>query len=77
MVLVHVGALVAQPLVAESAQARGERGLRALGAALEGGEKTQRRMGQGRRGHRSLLATDITSVLAVKVRNCSPASNSW
>lgn len=41
VVLVHVGALVAQPLVAERAQALGERGLRTLGAALEGGESTE------------------------------------
>lgn len=46
LVLVHVCALVAQPLVAERAQALSERRFGTLGAALEGEKHT------GRRGHR-------------------------
>lgn len=58
VVLVHVGALVTQPLVAERAQALSERRLGTLGAALSGGRKTQRTLvwtaakGRGRRGHK-------------------------
>lgn len=58
VVLVHVGALVTQPLVAERAQALSERRLGTLGAALRAGRKTQRTLvgtaakGRGRRGHK-------------------------
>lgn len=41
LVLMHVGALIAQPLVAECTQALRKHGLRALGAALRKRQRQQ------------------------------------